>query len=147
MQGCCLWCAHARSPPPHATPAGWAAVVAVPQLAAVPHSAAAPRLHTLLPMHPPNRLQVSVRLAGDMLAALTEALPRVVANGISQLRPYLGCSKAHCLRGALLASTGAVLAQVRAQRRPAHLHYMRAGWLAAHAPGWPCARGACIEMP
>lgn len=58
--------------------------------------------------------QVSVRLAGDVVACLAELQPKVVSNCISQLRPYLGCAKAYCLRGSLLAAVGSILVQVRA---------------------------------
>ncbi|WIA41348.1 hypothetical protein OEZ86_004943 [Tetradesmus obliquus] len=56
--------------------------------------------------------QVSVRLAGDVVACLAELQPKVVSNCISQLRPYLGCAKAYCLRGSLLAAVGSILVQV-----------------------------------
>eukprot|EP00775_Hariotina_reticulata_P007726 gene7726-7925_t len=56
--------------------------------------------------------QVSVRLAGDVVLLLAEQLPKVVSNQVSQLRPYLGCAKAHCIRGALMAATGSILMQV-----------------------------------
>jgi hypothetical protein len=39
-------------------------------------------------------------------------LPQVVSNHIAQLRPYLSCSKASSIRGALMAATGSVLLQV-----------------------------------
>jgi hypothetical protein len=58
--------------------------------------------------------QVSVRLAGDLVACLAELQPKVASNCISQLRPYLGCAKAYCLRGSLLAAVGSILVQVRA---------------------------------
>jgi hypothetical protein len=61
--------------------------------------------------------QVSVRLAGDLVACLAELQPKVVSNCISQLRPYLGCAKAYCLRGSLLAAVGSILVQVRASMR------------------------------
>jgi hypothetical protein len=38
---------------------------------------------------------------------------QVVSNHIAQLRPYLACSKAYSIRGALMAATGSVLLQVR----------------------------------
>lgn len=51
---------------------------------------------------------------GDAAAA---AAVQVVSNHISQLRPYLACSKASSLRGALMAATGSVLLQVSAEAR------------------------------
>jgi hypothetical protein len=38
---------------------------------------------------------------------------QVVSNHIAQLRPYLACSKAYSIRGALMAATGSVLLRVR----------------------------------
>eukprot|EP00879_Flechtneria_rotunda_P033161 GHRR01036702.1.p1 GENE.GHRR01036702.1~~GHRR01036702.1.p1 ORF type:complete len:403 (+),score=159.96 GHRR01036702.1:110-1318(+) len=56
--------------------------------------------------------QVSVRLASDVVACLAKLQPKLVSNQISQLQPYLGCSKASCIRGALVAATGHILVQV-----------------------------------
>lgn len=58
--------------------------------------------------------QISVRLAGDLVVALAELMPRVVSNQMSQLQPYLGCGKAYCLRGALVQAVGSMLVQVSA---------------------------------
>lgn len=60
--------------------------------------------------------QVSVRLAGDLVAALAELMPKVVSNQTSQLQQYLGCSKAYCLRGSLLQAVGSMLVQVSTGR-------------------------------
>jgi hypothetical protein len=56
---------------------------------------------------------VAASTAGDVVLLLAEQLPKVVSNQVSQLRPYLGCAKAHCVRGALMAATGSILVQVR----------------------------------
>lgn len=47
-----------------------------------------------------------------MHAYCTCVTMQVVSNHISQLRPYLGCSKASSIRAALMAATGSILLQV-----------------------------------
>lgn len=52
------------------------------------------------------------RMTGCMGSLLLLLLLQVVTNHIAQLRPYLSCSKASSIRGALMAATGSVLLQV-----------------------------------
>jgi hypothetical protein len=51
--------------------------------------------------------------SSQLPAMLRCCLLQVVSNHIAQLRPYLACSKAYSIRGALMAATGSVLLKVR----------------------------------